>query len=189
MIKKHLLDFQKAKSYFTENLKKTNFLSDSVLFFTRFESGNFFALLKDKKENTDLNEFKTGGKTTCSRDDVSEFILNVLKNDAKLSCIFDDFNADKKNIEDDLLFSSNGVFFEEEVYYLVNNNTTKNLLIQCLRRSNVIWHSLCILSHTQFEEHKKTMNREDVKEICLNAKLIMIGAYDAEGYVIWEKKK
>jgi hypothetical protein len=168
-------------------LKDTNKLSDSVISFLKFESGDFFALLTEKSKIEDINEFNIGGKTSCLRNDVGEFIFKLLKSNKNISCIFDDFNSDIKNIEGDLLFNLNGVCCGSEIYYVINENANQDLVIQCLRRSNTVWHSLCILSVIKFKEHKKSITRDDMEEICLNAKLIMIGAYDAESYIVWEK--
>ena len=187
MIKEHQLNFQKAKKYFEENLKGTNKLSDSVISSLKFESGDFFALFTEKAVIEDINEFKVGGKTDCLRTDVCEFIYKSIKTNKHISCIFDDFNSDTKNIEDDLLFASNGLCYGNEIYYLVNEKACRDLVVQCLRRSNVIWHSLCIVSEFEFNKNKKTITQDEMKKICLSAKLIMIGAYDAESYIIWKK--
>jgi hypothetical protein len=188
MIKKYQLNFQKAKKYFEKNLTGTNKLSDSVISFLKFESGDFFALLTEKSKIEDINEFEFGGKTNCLINDVGEFIFNLIKLNGNVSCIFDDFNADLKNIDGDPLFNSNGLDCSDEIYYVINKNAEQDLAVQCLRRSNVIWHSLCIVSEFEFKENKKTITQADMEKICLNAKLIMIGAYDAESYIIWEKK-
>jgi hypothetical protein len=188
MIKKYRLDFEKAQKYLEENLKGANRLSDAVISFLKFESCDFFALLTEKSKTESINEFDIGGKTHCLRDDVGTFVFNLIRSNRGISFIFDDFNSDENNVRGDLLFNSNGVCFENEIYYLIDKNATQDLVIQCLRRSNVVWHSLCIGSVIQFKEHKKAITLEDMKNICLNAKFILIGAYDSESYIIWEKR-
>lgn len=79
-----------------------------------------------------------------------------------------------------------GVVYNDQVYYLVLRQAISNSLIdKCLTASNGIWHSLCV-----FFEMKLTAKREissrDLAEIVNSAKLLMIGAYDGEGYVFWE---
>jgi hypothetical protein len=120
MIKKYQLDFQESKKYFKENLKGTSKLSDSVISLLKLESGDFFALLTEKSEIEDINEFNIGGKTSCLRNNVGEFIFKLLKSNKNLSCIFDDFNSDIKNVEGDLLFNLIGVSCGREIYYLIN---------------------------------------------------------------------
>ena len=53
--------------------------------------------------------------------------------------------------------------------------------------SNAIWHSLCIISENQLNSAETILTLEKIKAICMNAKIVIIGAYDGEGYIFWEK--
>ena len=54
-----------------------------------------------------------------------------------------------------------------------------------MENSNAFWHSLC-LTEADFMNVTDTLKIEKIKEVCLKTKLVMIGAYDGEGYVFWE---
>lgn len=187
MLKKYHLDFFKAKQYLEENLQGTNKLSNSVISLLNLESGCFFTFLAEKSAIKDVNEFTVGGKTSLIIDDISEYIFKLLKDGKNVSCIFDDFNADKNDLDDDLLCNSHGIYCDEEIYYLVDISSSLDLIKQALRRSNVIWHSLCVIGESNLDRNMKSINLDDIHEICLKARVVMVGAYDAESYVIWEK--
>ena len=85
-------------------------------------------------------------------------------------------------------FDNYSVFYNEEVYSLLTkNNISKELILKCLRFSTSFWHSLCVFTPADFIKETKFLNLEKIKEICLTTELIMVGAYDAEGYLFWEK--
>ena len=39
---------------------------------------------------------------------------------------------------------------------------------------------------SEIKNQKLTIKK--IKEICLNTKIIIVGAYDGEGYIFWERK-
>lgn len=54
------------------------------------------------------------------------------------------------------------------------------------------WHSLCLLSKTNekiLDLVNKNLKSSFIYDVCLNAHTIILGAYDIEGYVFWEKEK
>ena len=44
-----------------------------------------------------------------------------------------------------------------------------------------------MLTSANLTEVNKTLSLEKIKEICLKTELAMVGAYDGEGFVFWEK--
>jgi hypothetical protein len=138
-----------------------------------------------------LNEKKASYSEIPNIDEeISELIFHTLYSTKYLSCIFDDvssiFTSDLQ--EEDELFSSYGMAYNKEVYYLLTKeSSSKQLIEECLRRSNAFWHSLCVLTKADFNEIKKELTLEKMKDICLNTEMIIVGAYDSEGYVFWEK--
>ncbi len=79
--------------------------------------------------------------------------------------------------------------YNNEVYYLTDKkNATASLIAQCIQSSQAIWHFLCLLTNGKFTGiNDKTLGLSKIKEACLNAETIIIGAYDSEGYIFWEK--
>lgn len=208
---KHELDFDPAREYVQNSLDKANTLSSELLNLLNFKNGIFFTLLPNDANIERLYEFKAGGilpqnpiqeyvvageKATYSiiptiGDEVSELILKEIKSKEKLCCVFDDVlrsPADKHHMD---LFHAHGLSYDNEVYYLLDKgNISSELIMQCLRASNAFWHSLCVLTEATISGIRdKRLSLEKVKEICLGTKLMMVGAYDAEGYVFWEKSE
>lgn len=76
-------------------------------------------------------------------------------------------------------------------YYVTENETaTEENIKMFLRFSTAFWHSLAVISKATFANVKDCkLTSENFKEICHTAELILIGAYDAEGYIFWEPSK
>lgn len=80
------------------------------------------------------------------------------------------------------------VFHNDEVYSLLNkNNISQEVILQCLRFSTSFWHSLCVFTTADLNDVSKELSKKNIREICLMTEIVMVGAYDGEGYVFWEK--
>ena len=184
----HELDLKPTLEYFKYNLTDTNTLSSELIKLINFESGRFFALLPDDVDQKNIHNFQNGGIASGIRNQIAAFILSKLQLNRELSCIFDDVAAIFKPDYKDPLFFSCGLVHEKEIYYLVTPHTASfELLTQCFLTSNAIWHSLCILAEIDINKiDNKILSIEQIKSMCLNTLLIVLGAYDAEGYIFWE---
>ncbi|MCB1106854.1 MAG: hypothetical protein KDK76_02015 [Chlamydiia bacterium] len=207
---RHQLDFHLTFAYFEENLEGSNALCSKLLELINFQNGSFFNLLPTDADLTNQYEFEQGGilpqnpeeeyfidgkKSTYVRiptikNELSAFIFKEISKHS-FSCIFDDVNTTYKETTETHcpLFKSNGLYLEREVYYIIqkSNVCVKNIK-NCLEESNAIWHSLCVLTRTNFDDIiNKKLTHEKLNELCQNAHIIILGAYDGEGYVFWEK--
>lgn len=205
---KHPLDFEILYPYFKNRLEGVNALSNELINLVNFKDGIFFTLLPDDANLDRIYELKAGlvlpqfpqmlnekGKGKFQyiptiEEEISEYIYNKLCSDNMLTCVIDDYNSspDSKFSE---YFKLNGLllFYNNEVYYKLRiPQTNSNIIEECLGYSNTFWHSLCLLTKADFNIINETLNLEEIKEICLKAHLIMVDAYDAEGYVMWEKE-
>lgn len=202
------LEYEETWRYVSSNLDGANTLSSEIVDLLSYKKGRFFTLLPTAANLPLLYEFETGGilpqksekdyvidnrKATYSeiptiREELADLILKTA-NKEKLFCIFDDVLrlANDKNSTN--LFKSNGLIYNDEVYYILDRNQIDNeLIIKCLDASNAFWHSLGILTKTvTLNFNSKRLDLEMLKNICINAQLIMIGAYDGEGYLFWER--
>jgi hypothetical protein len=53
-----------------------------------------------------------------------------------------------------------------------------------------LWHHVFILTEiANIDEMGKEITLDNIKEFCKNTQLLVIGAYDGEGYVFWEPGK
>lgn len=207
---RHELNFQLACNFLREELDQTNELSCQVVNGIRFEKGSFFTLLPYNAHVERLHLFQSyilqqnprieyGDESKKSvyqnistiRDDLSHLMNEILIKNKTTNMIIDDFEGTYQNGYADRLFSLCGMHYEKEIYYLFNKlNISQELLIDCLDRSNTFWHSLCVLTEANFDDViDKKLTLEKIKEICQNAQLVIIGAYDGEGYIFWEPKR
>jgi hypothetical protein len=210
LLNKHLLDFNSSLEYVKDNLHETNKLCSSLLNLINFKNGYFFTLLPENSYLQSIYEFKTsnifhqnpleenylnGCKSIYSIknsiiNEISELIINEIKHHEYLSCIFDDVNFFSEELNGYFLFDKYGLSYDKEPYYLIQKNEVSNQLIkECLKTSNAIWHSLCLFTAASLNRNVRILSLEKIKEICLTTELIIIGAYDAEGYVFWEKQQ
>ncbi|MGE0831248.1 MAG: hypothetical protein AB7N99_01145 [Simkaniaceae bacterium] len=209
-LNEHKLDFNLTSGYFKENLEGTNDLSSEILNIINFQQGNFFTLLSPNSNLMHLSKFKEGGllpsnpieqycikgkKSSYSniptiQTEISDFIFKEM-NEKQLNCVFDDVIRSPNDKKPTNLFINYGFTHQNEIYYIIEKNSASPQLIEnCLEKSNAFWHSLCILTKTNFSDlNKKMLSQEKLTEICHNTKIIIVGAYDGEGYLFWEKKE
>lgn len=189
-LNKVYLKFQPTYDFFFDNLDQTNILSTELLKLIDFKEGKFFTFFVNDVDMSKIHNFKLGGIANGVRDHINSIVLNELNNNIGYSCIFDDVNNDYDECDnEDPFFQNCGLFYKKENYYYVDQkNKSIDLINDCLRASNAIWHSLCVFSEINLQKIKnKELTLHDIKNICLQVKLIMILAYDAEGYIFWEK--
>lgn len=134
-----------------------------------------------------INCFKEGG-IAKQKEEIKQEIFKELKSNNKLSCIFDDVSATFKPDYKESLFLYCGLAYEKEIYYLIKQEiATLKILNECFYVSNAIWHSLCIFTEFDFSNKKdKQLKIEEIDSICKKTVLIVLGAYDAEGYIFWK---
>jgi|JI9StandDraft_1071089.scaffolds.fasta_scaffold175642_2 hypothetical protein len=191
LLDKYDLNFDKSLMYFKDNLENTNELSKKILEEIDFKNGTFFTYLPNGTEKTKALLFTYGGIAIGVRKQINNIILHILQSDTPICCVFDDVASSFKNGLSYPLFDNFGCHYEEEVYYALENKlATNDALSKCVRASNSIWHSLCVLTHVGFLDitHKKLTNAK-LSEICKKAQILILGAYDGEGYIFWEKIK
>ena len=207
-LNKYLLKHETAWHFLIKNLDNLNALSKEILKIIDFEKGIFFTLLSSDANLDRLYKFEEGGilpqnpekkikvmgknyigcQIPSIDEELAQLLINKIQKKSIMSIMFDDVIRSKFDKND--LYKSCGVFFDNEIYYLLNNRniTLENLKI-CLIQSNAFWHSLCVLTKSDCKEIKnQTLSLNQIIEICKNAQFIILGAYDGEGYVFWEKE-
>ena len=189
-MQRYELEFDRSYRYFIFSLYDINRISSVLLDAIDFKKGRFFVLLPDDADLEYVYPFRWGGVCSSNREGCAEFILEyVERNKRELSCIFDSFNDDWSEINKDSWRMTYGYHYKNEVYYIPSSaQLTEELILECMRISNVTWHSMCVLSEVNFEDSiEKNISEEKISEISQKTKMIIVGAYDAEGYVFWER--
>ena len=122
--------------------------------------------------------------------ELADLVKSFLKKYNKILCLIDDvIRNSSDSFENNFELSECMAFHDQDAYYLINNfNAEQSLIVKCLRNSNAHWHSLCIFSKGSIQDvQHKILTDPKIREICLNAQFLIVGAYDGEGYVFWEK--
>ncbi len=209
-LEKYVLDFHRSFSYFKDNLSGANKMSDSIMRLVNFKDGHFFTLLPADMNVSKLLNFESGG--VLSQNDLQDifvlgkgvkgriiptihaYICNLVRESILkskyLSCIVDDYNRDPNDLFEDELFSRYGIFIDSEAYYYFDQkNFSEESMEKSLERSNTFWHSLCFLTEMTLKDiSDRKLGLNTVESFSREARLILVGAYDGEGYVFWEKK-
>lgn len=207
IIHKYNLDFKKTLPYFLEHIEYGNTLCQKIIKKVPFSEGNFFILLPDDADLTKLYQFSTGsmiptipyGKVVydieaypqgyqpqqiISMDsELSIFMLNYLK----------EFNHSVV-VENSLLTTEecskiphvNMVPYNQEVYYFLNQNNSLSEIDEVIGQSSCLWHFMAIITNIN-NTTAILLKDEDLDEICDHAQLVIVGAYDGEAYIFWEK--
>ena len=208
-LNKHKLDFDLTIKYVKNNLENVNSLSSELLRSVEFKDGFFFTLLPNDANIKRIYEFESGiilsqnpekkyfiseKQATYSiipsiREEISELIFKEMKSKCGLYCIFDDVIRSRKDKHHMDLFYECGLSYKDEVYYLLKKDgISVDTITRCLRTSNAFWHSLCVLTSIDFKyQNKCEIDLEVIRNTCLNSEIIILGAYDGEGYIFWEK--
>jgi hypothetical protein len=187
-LKRYDLEFNSTLKHLEICCKGVNILCEQLLNLN-FALGTFFTLLPNKIDVTKLLEFQWGGKTKSLKDEVSYFIQKQISVNEDWSCIFDDFDADFKDKNGNSLYGLCGLHLNDQIYYCVNkNNSTSALISKCMQYSDAGWHSVCVLTSANLcdiIDQKLTLSK--AREIANKTQMLILGAYDGEGYIFWER--
>jgi hypothetical protein len=188
-LKRYTLNSKMTLPYLQDNLSGINKVSDGLLKYVDFDKGCFFTLLKKEIPLEQLYQFNWGGVGGSIRKQISDIVLEKMSQEGGLMCIFDDVGATYKEPYNDSLFFQVGLYFHEEVYYLITDkNKSKDLLDVCFYASGGSWHSLCLLSaYNKDFQQGQNVTESDIYNIAKMATYVILGAYDGESFVFWEK--
>ena len=183
------LDSKLSLDYIQQNFNKTNELSSQMLDALCSGVGEFYVLLPEGVNLNRIHELDQGYITSCINKEICRYVIGVIEY-KECSCIFDDVNAVFSGEFKDDFTSKYSLFYEDEVYYSIKRSMlSEDAFFQCMKASDGIWHSLCVVTDINLDEViGKGVDQDMIREICANAQLAMISAYDGEGYIFWEKR-
>ncbi|MFA6915653.1 MAG: hypothetical protein WC222_04595 [Parachlamydiales bacterium] len=197
------LDFDKVYNHFLEHLPHGNFLSSEILQQINLKTGIFYTFLPQDLTDNQLYGFSYGGvlseleekkipqylnffPTPNTDLQTALFIGEFLSLNNNNAVIFEDVSAraTDSNIG---IEGTQTCIFNDDVYYIVQASFSIDLIKKCIFNCGEAWHFLCVLSKN-VPKMDSTLVEEDFKRIYSNVQYIIIGAYDGEGYIIWENK-
>ena len=180
------LDYTHVISYIKETLENVNLLSDLLLKRIILNSGQFSTMMPVLTDQQDKYQFHVGGLACGVHDFANKFILKQMENNNK--CLIDCVQQQYKLPFKGEIFDACGIHHKDEIYYYLSPlYITSKLLQDCLRFSNSIWHSVCVLSENELQiPASRELDEHNLQHFLNGTTLVLIGAYDGEGYICWE---
>ncbi len=186
-LKKIKLDYSKTYDYFQYNLFNSNKLCKIAL--KKIKNGSFYTFLPSNVKEEKVYNFNSSGIAKHLVEVFPAFLLDMIKNESPSLCYFDAINFSYKPGFSDPLFMQFGRYSQHEVYYQVaQQDASLDVLSACSDRSYAIWHSFCMISSSYSKEKAQTeFTNNEMETICEQTYMILLLAYDGEGYIIWDK--
>lgn len=122
-----------------------------------------------------------------------EFVQQFLSQGKNKICIFEDANAEPTDPYLQRRPDLPWLGFKNEVYHILDSNRNDKKLVNEVIRYAQSWLTIGALTsfpggfEFQFSTHK--IEENVLKILAQNTVSIILGAYDGEGYLIWEKTK
>lgn len=193
-----------AHLYVTGQLKDGNTLAQIILKRIPLEKGRYFSLLHPSADKNKIYEFQSGGilpqnslepvafagkfypgrKKSHSVLQLAEYFKNAMQ--VNLCCYFEDLLHRR---QDPIAFEyqSNTLYYHEEPYlFLEKDHFSIERATKIIHFADAQWYYMNIISD---EEPGSTQDITDEKlqTIALGTTYIILGAYDMEGFIVWEK--
>jgi hypothetical protein len=212
ILNRYELDFDKAMEYFTWQMDGGNTLSKELSNILNFKEGVFFTLLPEDArferlylfeggwilpQNPTYDQFDAFGNKTGSytriptlKMEISNLLFVKMRMQTNFACIFEEVMQRLDDPHLDFFYEYGFLYLNELYYVLFNHAASPELLKSAIGESNALWHQLFILteiSNPDFLGKKITLDR--MKEICQKTQLLIVRAYDGEGFLFWEPNK
>lgn len=204
-----------AVKYIKQQLLLGNSLAHQLLKLQNLDSGNVITYLPQNvtaKRITNFNEpilkkpSKKMHRQIVAKDGSKWTVVPKPNMDESLVNLIIEYLAENKNkvciFEDALLRSTDPwvtkadthlVFYNNEVYHIIlNHKSEKKQILQIIRRARS-WLFIGVLTSIDMEAVQKQKKGfiaiDDIYILAKETKKIIIGAYDGEGYLIWNKNE
>ena len=198
------LKFELALQYVTEQLQDGHTLARELLINLDFKEGNFFSLLHSSADRTKIHEFQAGGilalnplqrisfqgnlylgrKKTHSIAQLAQYLKSIIQ--PRQCCFFEDvihYKSDPIMAE----IKKHILYFQKEVYlYVKENEFSQDIAKKVINYVDAQWYYMNIISQPDLG-FETNMTAEQLQNIALRTTLIVIGAYDMEGFVVWKR--
>ena len=198
------LKFEQAFRYVTDQLQDGHTLARELLINLDFKEGSFFALLHPSADKTKIHEFQAGGilavnpledvffqgeiypgrKKAHSVHQLALYLKSMLH--PGQCCFFEDMVHHKSDpIVSEM--EKHVLYFHKEVYlYIKEAEFSQETAKKIINYADAQWYYMNIVSESD-PRLELNMTSEQLQNISLKATLIVIGAYDMEGFVVWKR--
>ncbi len=204
------LNFERSYHYLREHLASGASLSNTVLNEVDLHKGSFFTILPQNAALERLYHFEHGGiipaqpyghtkhyakglkkwilprEIETVRPEVGRFIYQFITTEPQRYVLMED--AITKAGDPHLSIEHVQLALcGEDVYYLLQRTNSLDEVLYTFARVSHSWHSLAILASGEATQLSQ-LSQKDLSHCCTQAAYIIIGAYDGEGYLFWERK-
>lgn len=203
---KHMLDFEKVWPYFVDHLDCGKSLSKAIIEKVDLQNGLFYTFLPDNAHLEKLYKFKEGWIIPQNKEKEilvgkeRNYIMQGVTNTTEEFCQYtfkylNSFKEDLVIIEDAQMESTDAnieienvklSFHENEIYYILESDNTLKSITKTIKTTKHVWHFLAVFVKG-VQNFPKNLDKRDFEEVCKNAKLIVVSAYDGESFIFWEK--
>ncbi len=198
------LNFDQSLQYVKEQLCDGHTLAQELLKNLNFYKGHFFTLIHSPADRTKIHQFRKGGiqatnplrtvlfneqpylgrKKGNSVQELAEYLKNIMNSDQ--CCYFEDL-LHRRQDPIAIKFKSNILYYHEEPYlFLQHSHFSIERAMEIIHYVDAQWYYMNIVTK---EEPGSTSDIPDEKfqSIVLGTDYVVIGAYDMEGFVVWER--
>jgi hypothetical protein len=189
--------------YVREQLRDGNTLAQLILQKIPMDKGRYFALLNPLADQNKIYNFRSGGilpqnslesvafggklypgrKKAHSVLQLAEYLKNIME--SRLCCYFED---QVHHREDPIAseFKTNTLYYQEEPYlFLQNIAFSIERAVKMIHYTDAQWYYMNIVSKEEPGSILDISN-EKLQKIALGTTCIVLGAYDMEGFIVWE---
>lgn len=198
------LDRDIVHPYVIEQLHDGNTLSKVLLQRVSFDKGRYFALLHPSADPSKIYKFRVGGilplnpletvtvgekhylgrKKANSVSCLAEYLINAMQ--LKGCCYFEDLVHQK---EDPIAvkYKKNTLYYRDEPYLFVQNEDfCIESIMKVIQYADAQWRYMNVVSE-EFPGFSLDITEEKLQKIALETVCLVLGAYDMEGFIVWER--
>lgn len=205
------LEYKKSMVYLSDQLLAGNTLSHELLNMLNFGKGQFYTLLPNDAALEKIYEFSSGGvlpqneilegvnnsgqkyyysETPTIKNELSEFIMKKMMRKDTSICLFEDVVRlpTYPHLE---FFHKYGLVYSNEIYYFLRKDMAcEETIISAINKANSLWHLLFIVTELEDSDSiEQSISLENIRSFCCKIKLLILGAYDGEAYLLWEPQQ
>ncbi|MBU0455439.1 MAG: hypothetical protein ABIH77_02160 [Pseudomonadota bacterium] len=208
-MKDEMMQYQldgKAKVYIEEHLAAGGMLSEIMIHRLNLNLGDVYTILPRDAHIKQIDRYKAGGilndaglpkgqswEQVPNLDEYfSKFIFDYLSSSDDSYCLIEDVLAysSDKNIE---INGSSLLVHNKSITYFLGATSELEVVLNVVKQCKTAWHFVGILARGDvFNIVKNTtiqISDNQLKTLCRNIQVLLLGAYDGEGYLCWERKK
>lgn len=203
-----------GRDFIRKRLAKGKTLSRFLLQYCDLRNGEVVTYLPGDISDEEARRFSTGGKLRVPQGSTERVLASdgtwltierKLNTDTHLAGIIRDFlgknqplclfeDAKSRPTDPGIQREDGRIkILDDEVYFALGKRDAVNeeKIARTIKDAYSIWHFLCVMSSLPekvlLSVRGRSLTEDDVKALAEGAERIAVGAYDGEGYLVWDK--